>query len=365
MKKVPLAALCGLFLQAVSAVEAQFSVTISGSGVTIDGYTGPGGVVAIPATISNLPVTTIGTRAFYGISNLTGVTIPNGVTAIGENAFGLCPALVDVTVPSSVASIGEDVFSQCAGLTNVTMTNGLTSIGVGAFSECTLLGSVAIPGSVTNIGLEAFLGCTSLEAINVDPQNGSYTSAAGVLFDNNQTTLIAYPCAIGGKYAVPGGVKNIETYAFFESFDLASVIIPASVTNLADFAFYYCPSMTNVFFAGDAPSLGSSVFLSDDGATAYYLPGKAGWGSQYDALTAVLWNPQIEASGIGAGAQGNLFEFDISGSANIPIVVESCGDLTGNVWTPVLATTLTNSLYHFNQAVQTGTDNMYFRIRSP
>lgn len=42
------------------AVQAQFSYTTSGGKVTITGYTGSGGAVVIPSTISGLPVTSIG-----------------------------------------------------------------------------------------------------------------------------------------------------------------------------------------------------------------------------------------------------------------------------------------------------------------
>lgn len=51
-------------------------------------YTGPGGVVIIPAGI-----TAIGNTAFLDCTNLTGVTIPAGVTYIGVDTFAGCPKL--------------------------------------------------------------------------------------------------------------------------------------------------------------------------------------------------------------------------------------------------------------------------------
>ena len=160
------------------------------------------------------------------------------------------------------------------------------------FPDCTSLSGIAIPSSVTNIGLEAFLSCSSLTAITVSPKNMFYSSVSGVLFDKNRTTLIAFPAALGGSYAIPGGVTSVEPYAFFDCPNLAGVTIPGSVTNIADYAFYFCARMTNVFFGGNAPSLGTNVFLSDT-ATIYYLPGASGWSSPFGTLPAVLWNPQI------------------------------------------------------------------------
>jgi hypothetical protein len=52
--------------------------------ITITGYTGPGGAVTIPTTINGLPVTSVGDRAFSGLNNLTGVTIPDSVTNLGD-----------------------------------------------------------------------------------------------------------------------------------------------------------------------------------------------------------------------------------------------------------------------------------------
>jgi hypothetical protein len=47
------------FLTLPAVVEAQFTYTINNGTVTITGYTGPGGDVAIPATIDGLPETSI------------------------------------------------------------------------------------------------------------------------------------------------------------------------------------------------------------------------------------------------------------------------------------------------------------------
>jgi phage tail sheath protein FI len=308
----------------------------------------------------------VGQDAFYDCSALTNLTLAVGVTNIGENAFNLCTSLTNVTIPHSVASIGEDAFVQCSSLASVIISPGVASIGVGAFYNCVSLSAIAIPFSVTNIGLEAFLGCTSLTAITVNPVNLFYSSTNGVLFNKNQTTLIAAPSAINGNYAVPVGVTSVETYAFFSCTSLTNVTIPASVTNIADHAFYYCPGLTSVFFAGNPPFLGPYVFLSDNDATVYYLPDATGWSFPFGGLPGVLWNPLIQSTGASFGFTNNEFGFNVTGTTNIPIVVETCTNLASGVWTPLQTLTLTKGLFYFSQRAQTNDDSLHlFRISSP
>jgi hypothetical protein len=307
----------------------------------------------------------IGEDAFYDCSGLTNLTIAGSVTNIGENAFNLCSSLATVTIPHGVISIGEDAFVQCYSLASVIFSHSLTSIGVGAFSDCTSLAGITIPVNVTNIGLEAFLGCSSLIGFVVNSQNAFYSSTNGVLFNKNQTTLIACPCTITGTYAIPGGVTNIESYAFFNCTSLTNVTIPASVTNIGDHAFYYSPNLASVFFSGDPPSIGSYVFLSDNDATVYYLPGATGWSSPFAGLPAVLWNPLIQGSAASFGLSNNQFGFNVTGTANIPIVVETSTNLANALWSPLQTLTLTNGSFFFSQPAQTNIPARFFRINSP
>ena len=66
--------------------QAQFDYTTNYGSITITGYSGPGGAVAIPDTINDLPVTGIGERAFFA-RTLTSVTQGNNLSSIGDWAF--------------------------------------------------------------------------------------------------------------------------------------------------------------------------------------------------------------------------------------------------------------------------------------
>ena len=100
----------------------DFIYTSDGASIVITVYTGPGGEVVIPATISGLPVTTIGDDAFYLRYFLTSVVIPDSVTTVGDGAFSECSGLTSVVIPDSVTTIGDGLFSSCDSLTEIVVT---------------------------------------------------------------------------------------------------------------------------------------------------------------------------------------------------------------------------------------------------
>src|SRR6185503_8966969 len=132
-------------LAATAQQSGDFSYSSDGSTITITGYTGPGGAVTIPNTITGLPVRIIGASAFQNKANVTSVTIPNSVTAIEYFAFNSCTSLTNVTIPNSVISLDVAAFWRCTSLASVTLPASVTSIGNGAFYSCTSLTSVTIP----------------------------------------------------------------------------------------------------------------------------------------------------------------------------------------------------------------------------
>ena len=189
-----------LFLSPPVLAQAQYTFTTNSDGsLNIAQYTGPGGAVLIPDMTNGLLITSIGDAAFFEKTNLT-----------------------SVTVGTNVAIIADQVFS---------------------YSSMT---SVMLPASVTNIAFDAFQDCHSLTAISVATNNPDFSSAAGVLFNQDQTTLIGFPEGKAGSYAVPDSVTNIGVYAFFGSSNLTSVALSTDVNNIGNYAFYDCLGLTAI-----------------------------------------------------------------------------------------------------------------------
>jgi hypothetical protein len=216
-----------------------------------------GGSYTIPSSVTNIEdfafnfcvnltnvtigtnVTCIGQGVFAACTRLTNVTISTNVTSIGEAAFESCGSLADLKIPNGVTNIGDFAFSECASLASVTIPDSVTSIGGYAFAYCATLTNIMIGSNVTSIGAHAFAGCASLGAITVAANNPAYRSVAGVLFNQNQTTLFQYPAGNTNRsYTVPNSVTNIGEAAFESCGNLNSIMIPNSVINIGD---YVCP----------------------------------------------------------------------------------------------------------------------------
>lgn len=115
--------------------------------------------------------TSIGSKAYYGRTDLTEAVIPDSVREIGAGAFAGCTSLRTVVLPEGLERIRKDVFAGCTSLRAIDIPPGVTGIGEWAFRNCLSLEQVKIPASVTDIAAEAFMSCPVLTMI---AEPGSY-----------------------------------------------------------------------------------------------------------------------------------------------------------------------------------------------
>jgi hypothetical protein len=324
--------------------------------------------VAIPDSVTN-----IGELAFY-YSGLTNATIPGSVINLGLGAFAVCGNLSSVTIQDGVGSIGEAGFNFCTNLTSVTIPDSVTSVGERAFWFCSELTNAIIGSGVTNVGSYAFSGCGSLLNIEVNANNLFYSSDDGVLFNEDQSSLIQFPGGKGGGYTVPEGVTNIADYAFgtllgdsyifypLAGVNLTNIIISSSVTTIGDGNFPLLNNLTNIYFEGDAPIVSADEASYGPGVTFYRLPGTTGWDSGFAGYPTTLWLPQAQAAGINSGGQ---FGFNINWASGQTVVVEACTNLSNPQWQPVYTNTFTTGLDYFSDSRPANVPGYFYRLRSP
>lgn len=105
-------------------------------------------------------------KCFLFKSDVTSFEIPDSITSIGSFAFSGCTNLNSITIPNSVINISSYAFYECDSLTNVIIGNSVESIGKHAFQDCRSLTDINIPSSVKRIDQYAFLACSKDLVIN-------------------------------------------------------------------------------------------------------------------------------------------------------------------------------------------------------
>ncbi len=231
----PVLLVCLLLLMRPGLVQGQFSFTTNNGALTITGYSGAGGEVAIPSEVNGVPVTSIGEDAFNDCRSLSSVTVPNSVTSIGTYAFEFCTSLTAILVDTN-----NPAYSSLDGVLFDKNQTTLVEYPGG------LGGSYTIPSTVSNIGEGAFFGCSGLTSVTIG-----------------------------------NSVTSIGSLGFYDCTSLTSVYFLGNAPSY----YFECP------FCG--------AFGGDLNPTGYYLPGTTGWGPTYAGLLTVLWNPQIEPASYG------------------------------------------------------------------
>ena len=74
--------------------------------------------------------TKIRDSAFYGCTNLSLTSLPEGITSIGDSAFVDCTNLALTSLPAGLTSIWDAAFYNCTNLALTSLPEGITSIGM-------------------------------------------------------------------------------------------------------------------------------------------------------------------------------------------------------------------------------------------
>lgn len=199
------------------------------------------------------------------------LVIEEGVTSIGNEAFCECENLTDVTIPSSVERIGCYAFADCWKLSEVKLPENLKRLEEGIF-DGTGIKEIGIPASVEIIEQGALAGM-KLERISLNQDNQAYCIIDGVLFNKDQTVLWGYPAAKSDAYyAVPDGVTEIGSEAFYGSQNLTEIVLPESVTVIGDGAFRRCSSLTEMVIPNQVAKIGISAFYGCESLSKINIP---------------------------------------------------------------------------------------------
>jgi len=269
-----------LNLNAAQSGDFTYEV-IGGYGCTISGYTGAGGNIDIPYSLTDGSQTYIvygiGDRAFEACTHLTGVTMPGCVTSIGNEAFRGCFRLTSVIIPARVTQIMYGTFEACSNLTSVTISAPQrVSIDSGAFLDCTRLSAVYFLGDCPSyVGSDVFSGATNATVFYQPQKTGWGSAFAGqpavqlpfkyVVTVDGKASFCGYGSLNSGDLTIPneaGGypVTDIGSQAFLGCVGLTAVTIPTTITSIGDGAFFGCAGLTGITIPDSVTNIASYAF---------------------------------------------------------------------------------------------------------
>ena len=104
-------------------------------------------------------------------SHVKTVIINDGIKSIGKRAFYNFSELTGVVLPDSLTEIGDRAFSKCRNLTLVDLPKRLEFIGAEAFKDCVSIKVIHVPVSVKKLGEDCFKNWNNNQKIYVAKRN--------------------------------------------------------------------------------------------------------------------------------------------------------------------------------------------------
>ena len=237
-----------------------------------------------------------GTFSDTGIKSLH---IPASVNYI--MSLGNCPELAEITVDSNNKRYFEEnnvLFEKSfindsisiifvannEALENYVIPDNVKSIDYSALSENKTLKNLTLGKNITDI---YDFNAPNLENIYVNPENTTYTSADGVLFKDNGTTLEFYPMGKkDSEYTVPSGVTKLDSGCFKNNPYLTELTIPDTVKELRHTVVESCKNLTTINMGPCEVSYLWPILFCDSLTTINY----SGTYTEWDSMEIDVYN---------------------------------------------------------------------------
>lgn len=189
----------------------------------------------------------IGDGAFQTCTSLTDVEFNDHITTIGSMAFAGCTNIMKVSIPVggfSTISIGSMAFSDCWNLESVFVGKNVTRVGDEAFRDCAALNQLTFL-SMGTVGDDIFSGCREISYAHINNDKildglDSYASLTTLIIGGNTSSVTEGQFRNSRSLEtliIEEGVLAIDNYAFQNSDALELVAIPDSVIAIGHSTF--------------------------------------------------------------------------------------------------------------------------------
>ncbi len=290
---------------------AEITSIVIGDGVTSVGPRAFAGLTALKTVSLAESITSIGGNAFKNCAALEAISIPANVTKIGGNAFDGCKAITEVVLPASMKTVDVAAFLNCSNLASVTLNEGLTTLANSVFKNSKLT-EITLPASLESVGDGVFAGTTltkmtvlnaaTVFGASVVPTTTSIHAAAGstaqtyaaengCIYVDPATGEVTYPtsgpCGAALKWTYADGILTVSGTGTMSDFntegsqpwmlylaDITKVVVEEGVESLGFAAFKKCTALTEVTLPESLKEIGPRSFEGCTALTEITLPTK-------------------------------------------------------------------------------------------
>ena len=261
-----------------------FVCVVQSGTIKIVGYVGDAVDLTIPSEINDVPVATIGARAFSGCSSIHSVRISAGIREIGDMAFANCSKLRVIGFPSGVTTIGRKILYNCTNLEHIYFVGDapsneafespesdgqLTEDFWGESDSCSCNDYLC---TICNPQYGSFAYMNSSPKIHIPKENGTWSEIIEY-YDNykpaDELSWSTYeaPKMYGASVALDGGV-SLAVYVEKELYESGVYTNPYIVFSNGDTSYkvtrFYVEEDVYVFYSNHiAPSrIGDSLYIT-------------------------------------------------------------------------------------------------------
>ncbi len=222
---------------------------------------------SVPTTLSSITITeqlTVSDYAFYNLSMVSSITLPQTITTIGSYAFNNCSNLSVINIPSTVVSIGDYAYDGCSGVQTINY-------------DAINLNDLLLENNVFN-----------LDGQSVDIKIGSMVTALpNYLFCPTPYNIEKASVAdkVNIEFLSSGGIFALQSIGDFalSGLNTGVVTLPGTVTTIGDYAFYY--SAIDSIIIDNITSIGAYAFASMQNVAITYATNLA---TEIDANTRIF-----------------------------------------------------------------------------
>lgn len=193
----------------------------------------------------------VGDYAFYNLTGVHSVHIPDTVLTIGNHGFS-GSGITSLDISDSVISIADGAFQNCASLTHLSIGDSVATIGSGVFEGCDALTSLEIPIDLKADSETTFNGMTHLTHVTIVRGRSGVGTTYTATYVNGAFegtyTYTPWHKSSGNNLTITlrDGILSIGQAAFFHNAGLRTITIPDSVISIGTAAFSHCSNLTAI-----------------------------------------------------------------------------------------------------------------------